>query len=123
MENIILVFHVLVAIAIIGLVLLQQGKGAEAGASFGAGASQTIFGSAGSWNFFSKMTAILATVFFITSFGLAVMAKNNAGVSEPVIPELQEVEEVLESEIPALDAAEAQAEDEIPEIPQTESQQ
>ena len=58
MEQFILVFHFVVAVALIGLVLLQQGKGAEAGASFGSGASQTVFGSGGGWNFFSKMTAI-----------------------------------------------------------------
>ena len=53
MENIILIIHFIIAILIIGFVLIQQGKGAEAGASFGAGASQTVFGSSGSWNFFS----------------------------------------------------------------------
>ena len=82
MENILLGIHLLTALAIIGLVLLQQGKGAEVGASFGAGASQTLFGSTGSWNFFSKMTAILATIFFLTSIGLAIMARHNAGVSD-----------------------------------------
>ena len=61
MENIILIIHFIIAILIIGFVLIQQGKGAEAGASFGAGASQTVFGSSGSWNFFSKITAVLAT--------------------------------------------------------------
>ena len=55
MEQIILVFHFLIAVGLIGLILLQQGKGAEAGASFGSGASQTMFGSSGSWNFFSKI--------------------------------------------------------------------
>ena len=60
MESLIILLHVLIAVAIIVFVLLQQGKGAEAGASFGAGASQTLFGSAGSWNFFSRVTAILA---------------------------------------------------------------
>ena len=64
MENIILIIHFIIAILIIGFVLIQQGKGAEAGASFGAGASQTVFGSSGSWNFFSKITAVLATLFF-----------------------------------------------------------
>jgi len=64
MEQIILIFHFVVAIGLIGLILLQQGKGAEAGASFGSGASQTVFGSGGGWNFFSKMTAILSTIFF-----------------------------------------------------------
>ncbi|MDA7577597.1 preprotein translocase subunit SecG, partial [bacterium] len=76
MEKFILIFHFLVAVALIGLILIQQGKGAEAGASFGAGASQTVFGSGGGWNFFSKMTALLATIFFVTSVSLAVTAKN-----------------------------------------------
>ena len=62
MTNYILIFHFIVAVALIGLILLQQGKGAEAGASFGAGASQTVFGSGGSWNFFSKSTALLAAI-------------------------------------------------------------
>ena len=65
MENFILIFHFLIAVILIGLVLLQQGKGAEAGASFGSGASQTVFGSAGSWNFFSKATAVLSTIFLL----------------------------------------------------------
>ena len=72
MEDIILVIHFVIAILIIGFVLIQQGKGAEAGASFGAGASQTVFGSGGSWNFFSKVTALLATLNIVTSVTLAV---------------------------------------------------
>ena len=56
MEKFILIFHFVIAVGLIGLILLQQGKGAEAGASFGSGASQTVFGSSGSWNFFSKAT-------------------------------------------------------------------
>ena len=80
MENIILIIHFIIAILIIGFVLIQQGKGAEAGASFGAGASQTVFGSSGSWNFFSKITAVLATLFFVTSVTLAVYAKNKVVV-------------------------------------------
>lgn len=89
MENIILVVHVLTALAIVVFVLLQRGKGAEVGASFGAGASQTMFGSTGSWNFFSKVTAVLATVFFVTSFGLAILAKRNASVDGAVLPALE----------------------------------
>ena len=81
MEKLILVVHVLTALGIIGLILIQQGKGAEAGASFGGGASQTVFGSQGSGNFLTRSTAILATLFFITSFGLAVVAKQQAGVA------------------------------------------
>jgi len=76
MEQLILIFHVLAALAIIGLIMLQQGKGADMGASFGSGASQTLFGSSGSGNALTKATAILVTLFFATSFGLAVLAKN-----------------------------------------------
>lgn len=104
MEKIILIVHLLTAIAIIGMILLQQGKGAEAGASFGAGASQTVLGSAGGWNFFSRVTGILATVFFITSFGLAVIAKNNANITQTVLPELQAVQDRLESKLPEADS-------------------
>ena len=86
MEDIILVIHFVIAILIIGFVLIQQGKGAEAGASFGAGASQTVFGSGGSWNFFSKVTALLATLFFVTSVTLAVYAKNKVVVETIDIP-------------------------------------
>lgn len=70
METVILVFHVLAALAIIGLVLLQHGKGADMGAAFGGGSSGSLFGSTGSANFLSRATAILATVFFLTSLGL-----------------------------------------------------
>jgi preprotein translocase subunit SecG len=79
MENLILIVHVLLAVSVIALVLLQQGKGAGMGASFGAGASQTVFGSDGSGNFMTRTTAILAVFFFATSFGLAVVAKQKAG--------------------------------------------
>jgi len=64
METIVVIVHVIVAIAIVGLVLLQQGKGADAGASFGAGASQTVFGSSGSGNFLVRATTVAATLFF-----------------------------------------------------------
>jgi len=76
MAQLILIFHVLAALAIIGLIMLQQGKGADMGASFGSGASQTLFGSSGSGNALTKATALLVALFFATSFGLAVVAKN-----------------------------------------------
>jgi preprotein translocase subunit SecG len=104
MEKIILVVHLLAGLAIIGMILLQQGKGAEAGASFGAGASQTVLGSAGGWNFFSKVTGILATVFFITSFGLAVIAKDAATVGSDVLPELEAVQQTLDAELPDVES-------------------
>lgn len=93
MVQALLAVHLLTALTIIGLVLMQQGKGAEAGASFGAGASQTIFGSSGSWNFFSRTTAIFATIFFVTSIALAVVAKDSAVVEQdPYLPEMEQIE-------------------------------
>ena len=77
LHNIVLVVHVLIAVAIIGLVLLQQGKGADAGAAFGSGASSTVFGSRGSGSFLTRATAILAALFFATSLSLAYIAKQD----------------------------------------------
>lgn len=81
--TLVLVVHVLVAIGIIGLVLLQHGKGAYAGAAFGGGASGSVFGATGSANFLSRATAILAVIFFSTSLGLAYLAthKPRSGAS------------------------------------------
>ncbi len=76
MESIIFIFHILLAIGIICLVLLQRGKGAEAGASFGGGASQTVFGSQGSGSFLTRLTAIFALLFIITSISLTKLAFN-----------------------------------------------
>src|SRR6187549_27789 len=70
METILLVVHVIAALGIIGLVLLQHGKGADVGAAFGSGASGTVFGATGSANFLSRATAMMALVFFLTSLGL-----------------------------------------------------
>ena len=78
LNHILLVIHVLVAVSVIGLILLQQGKGADAGAAFGSGASGTVFGSQGSGTFLSRTTAILAAVFFATSLGLAYLANESA---------------------------------------------
>ena len=71
LELSILIFHVFLAIALIALVLLQQGKGADAGAAFGSGASATVFGARGAANFLSRLTAVLAATFFLTSLTLA----------------------------------------------------
>ncbi len=108
MNEIVLIAHLLIAVAIIGLILLQQGKGADAGASFGSGASQTVFGSGGSWNFFSKITAILAAIFFATSFALAIIAKNDSGIDKDILPELEILDRApaaVNSEIPSVDSA------------------
>ncbi len=117
MENLIFLVHVLTALAIIGLILLQQGKGAEMGASFGSGASQTLFGSSGSGNFFSKMTALLAFVFFVTSFSLAVIAKQSASVEDGgPLPAV--VEENID-DLPQIEenAGDSQNTDDLPEMP------
>ncbi len=72
--TIVLIVHVLAALGVIGLVLLQHGKGADVGAAFGSGASGSLFGATGSANFLSRTTAILAAVFFLSSLGLAYLA-------------------------------------------------
>ena len=119
MENIILIIHFIIAILIIGFVLIQQGKGAEAGASFGAGAAQTVFGSSGSWNFFSKITAVLATLFFVTSVTLAVYAKNKVVVETIELPQAPESAlEILESssDLPqAIGTGEEEATSDLPQ--------
>lgn len=94
MEPLIIALHILICFGIVGLILLQQGKGAEMGASFGSGGSQTLFGSTGSGNLLSHATAILATIFFVTSFGLSVIAKNKSAVgADAGIPAAAVIEE------------------------------
>ena len=83
LQQVLLVIHVLLSAAIIALVLLQRGKGADAGAGFGSGASGTVFGARGSSTFFSKTTAILATCFFITSQWLAYLASHRPDAAAP----------------------------------------
>jgi preprotein translocase subunit SecG len=78
LQQLLLGIHVLLSIAIIGLVVLQRGKGADAGAGFGSGASGTVFGARGSSTFFSKLTAVLATCFFVTSLSLAYLASHRS---------------------------------------------
>ena len=73
MQQAVLIVHVLISAALIGLVLIQHGKGADAGAAFGSGASGTVFGSRGSSSFLTKITAVLAAGFFITSLSLAIL--------------------------------------------------
>jgi preprotein translocase subunit SecG len=110
METIIVVVHLVVAVIIVGLVLLQQGKGADAGASFGAGASQTVFGASGSGNFLVRATTVAAVIFFITSLSLSLVAKNQTGFSSttglPVVsPEVLESVSEVEADVPQLEAS------------------
>lgn len=116
MESIVVIVHVIVAIAIVGLVLLQQGKGADAGAAFGSGSSQTVFGSAGSGNFLTRSTSIAATIFFITSMTLAIFARQNTGAGAieglPIVnPSLLEQPAAPVTDIPQVEASQAPAND------------
>jgi preprotein translocase subunit SecG len=117
MDILLHVVHVLAALALIGLVLIQHGKGADAGASFGGGGSNTVFGSAGSANFLTRATAVFAVVFFITSLGLAWMARQQANLEDPVLPVLEKVQQ--ESEVPVLD--EPATTSDVPVIEETTS--
>ena len=83
--SVILTVHILVALAIIGLVLMQHGKGADMGAAFGGGSSGSLFGSSGSANFLSRTTGVLAAVFFATSLSLAYIASNAPKTSGSVM--------------------------------------
>jgi preprotein translocase subunit SecG len=103
MESLIIVIHILSAVAIVGLVLIQQGKGADMGASFGSGASQTIFGSAGTGNVLTKSTTWLAVLFFITSLSLAVVARNRADAGIEVESLLANPEAAAAAVLPATD--------------------
>ena len=111
---VILVVHVVTALAIIGLVLLQHGKGADMGAAFGSGSSGSLFGATGSANFLSRTTAVLAVIFFATSLGLAYVAthrpKASGGVMDAVkeqvpAPPVPVQPEAAKSAAPAVDSA------------------
>ena len=124
MQTLIVVIHVIVAIVIVGLVLLQQGKGADAGASFGAGASQTVFGASGSGNFLVKATTFAATIFFITSLSLAIFARNERGIGNnaglPVLnQEILEENTSGQSDIPRLEdeAEQTTSQNDVPALP------
>lgn len=75
MHSFVLIVHIILAVLMIGLILVQHGKGADAGASFGGGGAATVFGASGSANFLTRLTAVLTALFFVTSLTLAVFAK------------------------------------------------
>lgn len=127
LESVILVVHVLLALSLLGLILIQHGKGADAGAAFGSGASGTVFGAAGSASFLTKVTTWLAIAFFATSLGLeylsahskkdansvfdrvveeqsvapAAVTSEDLPVSEPIAEDIPAVEAPAASDIPA----------------------
>ena len=86
--SVVLTVHILAAVGVIGLVLVQHGKGADMGAAFGSGASGSLFGATGSANFLSRTTAILATVFFVTSLSLAYIASNKPKTTGSVMEDV-----------------------------------
>ncbi|CAK9887432.1 preprotein translocase subunit SecG [Pseudomonas sp. BIGb0427] len=114
LETVIVVLHLLGALGLVVLVLLQQGKGAEAGASFGAGASNTVFGSQGSATFLSKFTAILAASFFLTALGLGYFAKEKAheltqvGLPDPAVLEVKQQKPATD-DVPVLQEQKSEA--------------
>jgi preprotein translocase subunit SecG len=110
LQTAVLIAHVGIALLIIGLVLLQRGKGADAGTGFGAGASGTVFGARGSATFFSRATAVLATLFFATSLGLAYLSTQRTAPSSllEATPATQEAQPPSEAPPPASD---------LPQIP------
>lgn len=104
--SLLLTIHILVALAIIGLVLMQHGKGADMGAAFGSGASGSLFGATGSANFLSRTTGVLAAVFFTTSLSLAYVASHKPKTTGSVMQETVQSQPVSQ---PAAAAGEAPA--------------
>ena len=104
--NIVLAVFVLISVALVGLILLQQGKGADAGAAFGSGASGTVFGSRGSASFLTRTTGVLAALFFILSLSLAFLS-NQQTKPTSVVEQLEQQEAASQgipaSDIPAVD--------------------
>jgi len=141
MQKSFLIAHTLIAVLIIILVLLQRGKGADAGAAFGAGASGTVFGSQGSSSFFSRATAVLATAFFASSLTLAYLSSQRTDAPTSLLEGPEPIDAAIEAgpieddeapvggssadELPSLDDASpaedaATIEDDLPEVPESE---
>jgi preprotein translocase subunit SecG len=126
-ENLLLITHLVMAVTLVALVLLQQGKGAQAGAAFGggsSGSSQSLFGARGSANFLTRTTAIIATIFFVTTLSLAYLyanrSSNSSVVTGSVIEQMEETEP--ESDVPMVPAdapaEESGTQSDVPVIPE-----
>jgi len=122
MQSFLLVAQVLISISLIALILLQHGKGADAGAAFGSGASSTVFGSTGSASFLSRSTGILATLFFAVSLSLSVMAHRQTEeqnllekyanpTEQEAVTKLKEGTEATTTDVPAVPASD------VPNVP------
>jgi len=117
-ETLVLVLHVLAALAIFGLVLIQHGKGADMGSGFGSWVSTTVFGSGGAGNFMTRLTTGIVIAFFLTSFGLAFFAKEKSVAARDLgIPAVDQREELpaVQEESGELPAFEDSSDSEIPE--------
>jgi preprotein translocase subunit SecG len=113
LQTLVLMGHLVVCVLIVALVLLQRGKGADAGTGFGAGASGTVFGARGSANFFSRSTAVLATLFFVTSLSLAYLASRVTaprGILEGSVLEQETQTQPQQAEVPVLRPQEGESE-------------
>ncbi len=124
MHSLILIIHVALAIGVIGLVLIQHGKGADAGAAFGSGASSTVFGSRGSASFMTRMTTLLAALFFVTSLVLFYLAAHRDRGTGSVLDAFPLTEQTAPApEAPATDmpAAPAAEESDVPAIDNSDS--
>lgn len=119
LQTVLLVLQVLVALSLIGLILVQHGKGADAGAAFGSGASSTVFGSRGSGNFLTKMTALLAFVFLVNSLALAYMANQRTRVSTSLMDGPISISQPApEQTSPVINEIPAQPDSGVPLIPE-----
>ena len=120
MQQILLGIQVLLALVIIVLVMLQQGKGADAGASFGGGSSGSLFGSRGPASFLARTTGLLAAVFFANSIGLAYFATESVravSVLENVIPESAVMVPTQAADVPLAPLSDAPSTDDVPKVP------
>ncbi|MEK6771872.1 MAG: preprotein translocase subunit SecG [Pseudomonadota bacterium] len=109
MQELILVIDILAGVGVIGLVLLQQGKGADMGAAFGSGASASLFGSRGAANFLTRTTAVLATIFFLCNLALAYLATHGTGpksvldkapITQPARPDEKATDKAEKPKVP-----------------------
>ncbi len=121
MQTILVVFHLFLAIGLIGLILIQHGKGADMGAAFGSGASGTVFGSKGSASFLTRLTAGLATLFFLTSMAMAYFATQRDDGSV-VLDALQQPAAEVEQAQPQTDLPPMPASSDVPATPVEENQ-
>ena len=122
MQSILLIVHILMALSLIGLILIQHGKGADAGAAFGSGASSTVFGSSGSTSFLTRATGILAFVFFANSFFLSYLSTTGVQ-SESLMEKVQISDEINTGAAVDPETLAPQQESDLPVVPSEQTGQ